>query len=130
LAAYSSASSDTCASSWPKGCDSGYSFLSADGGGGGTTEGGVVAAKPGGLEKGGVEVCDTDVVLVLVEVDDEREKLKLALVDTVRVDRSDRREAERCRASPSCDFLVCDGARCGMAGSSVEGGAVVPASAP
>jgi len=64
------------------------------------------------------DACDTDVVLVLVELLDDREKVKLDLVETVRVDCSDRREADRCRTRPSYDFLVCDGARCGMAGAS------------
>lgn len=64
----------------------------------------------------GTDMCDVAVVLVLA--DDEREKVKLALVDTVRFDCSDMRDADRCRFSASYDaFLVCDGARCGMTGA-------------
>jgi hypothetical protein len=39
------------------------------------------------------EACDAVEALVLLE--DEREKLKLALLDTVRLDCSDRRELDR-----------------------------------
>lgn len=62
-------------------------------------------------------------MLVLVDVDDEREKLKLALFESEmeRCDCSDKREVERCRASPSYDFFVCEGARFGIAGASTDG---------
>jgi predicted aminopeptidase len=56
---------------------------------------------------------------VLVLADDEREKVKLALVDTVRLDCSDMRDTERWRFSASYDaFFVCEGARCGITGAS------------
>lgn len=73
--------------------------------------------------------------VVLVLADDERDIEKLALVDTVRVDRSDMRETERLRFSASYDaFLVCEGERWGMTGASdlavavsrVVGGAAWP----
>lgn len=60
-----------------------------------------------------------EVADVLVLADDEREKVRLALVDTVRLDCSDKREADRWRFSDSyVPLLVWDGARCGIAGAS------------
>ncbi len=75
-----------------------------------------------GFRTSGTEVCE--VALVLVELDDEREKVKLALVDMDRVDCSERRDADRCRTRLSYDFLVCEGARWGMIGTSDACGAV------
>lgn len=42
-----------------------------------------------------MDVCEVEVTLVLVELDDDREKLKLALVDSDREDCSDMRETDR-----------------------------------
>lgn len=55
--------------------------------------------------------------MVLLLADDEREKLKLALVERVRADCSELRDTERWRFRASRDaFLVCDGDRCGIMG--------------
>ncbi len=67
---------------------------------GGADGGDAVTGKLDGFGMGPNELCDTDVVLVVVELDDAREKVKLAFVETERVDCSDRREAERCRTNP------------------------------
>lgn len=71
--------------------------------------------------------------VVLVDAEDEREKEKLALVETVRLDcsesleteglrpswevDSDGLESEGFRARGSYDFFVCEGARFGIAGT-------------
>jgi hypothetical protein len=53
---------------------------------------------------GGAELMDVAVVLVLLE--DDREKLKLLLDARVRRDCSDMRELDLCRTRLSYDFLL------------------------
>jgi hypothetical protein len=54
-----------------------------------------------------------------VLADDDREKVMLALVDTVLVDCSDSRDTDRWRCKASYDaFLVCEGDLWGMTGAS------------
>jgi hypothetical protein len=55
----------------------------------------------------------------LVEVDDDREKVKLALVETDCSESLDMCEIDRWRARASIEFcLVCEGDRLGIAGAS------------
>jgi len=70
----------------------------------------------------GARETDVCALLVLVLVDDEREKEKLALVETDRIECCESCEAERWRVKPrpSYGFLVCEGARCGMAGAATS----------
>lgn len=62
-----------------------------------------------------------ELTLVFVLVEEEREKVKLAFVETVRCDCCDccdSAEADRCRTSVLCCFLEWETARCGIAGTS------------
>jgi hypothetical protein len=59
-----------------------------------------------------------ELTLVLVLVEDEREKLKLAFVETVRWDCCDNADADRCRTSVLYCFLEWETARCGITGAS------------
>jgi hypothetical protein len=60
-----------------------------------------------------------ELTLVLVLVDEDREKEKLAFVETVRCDCCDNPDADRCRTSVLYRFLVeWEGARCGTSGAS------------
>lgn len=66
-----------------------------------------------------MKLCDVAVVLVLLE--EEREKVKLPFVDNERCDCSDTRELDRCLPTRlSYDFLVWEAARWGTTGAPVS----------
>lgn len=81
----------------------------------------------------GAEILDLwrdtwpELTLVLVLVDEDREKEKLAFVETVRCDCWDMPDVDRCRTRVLYCFLVeWEGARCGTRGASgCVAGAVV-----
>jgi hypothetical protein len=56
-----------------------------------------------------------------VLVDEDREKVKLAFVETVRWDCWDSPDADRCRTSVLYFFVECEAARCGTTGASGRG---------
>ena len=76
----------------------------------------------------GDDVCDADEARV--DVEGGREKVCPPCVDTDWVElRADMREMDRWRAISTVTLLVCEGHRFGMAGTSAERGAPVPADA-
>jgi hypothetical protein len=59
-----------------------------------------------------------ELTLVLVLVDEDREKVRLAFVETVRCDCCDMPDVDRCRTRVLYCFLEWEAARCGITGAS------------